>query len=97
MCHTPVGRQPSQMALGLNPQAPNFEENVMTVAQLFWVTKNGIRFIRGAAHRHLQHTAVIVQECRTWLQPHSTTENYHANRNNECDRNDLRRLRQQSD
>ncbi|MDQ2946154.1 MAG: cytochrome c [Acidobacteriota bacterium] len=44
MCHTPVGRQPSPMALGLNPQAPTFEENDMTVAQLFWVAKNGIRF-----------------------------------------------------
>jgi mono/diheme cytochrome c family protein len=44
MCHTPAGRQPSPMALGLNPQAPTFEENDMTVAQLFWVAKNGIRF-----------------------------------------------------
>jgi mono/diheme cytochrome c family protein len=44
MCHTPVGRKPSAMALGLNPQAPTFEENDMTVAQLFWVAKNGIRF-----------------------------------------------------
>jgi mono/diheme cytochrome c family protein len=44
MCHTPVGRQPSPMALGFNPQAPSFEENDMTVAQLFWAAKNGIRF-----------------------------------------------------
>ncbi len=44
MCHTPVGRQPSPMALGFNPQAPTFEENDMTVAQLFWAAKNGIRF-----------------------------------------------------
>jgi mono/diheme cytochrome c family protein len=44
MCHTPVGRQPGPMALGFNPQAPSFEENDMTVAQLFWVAKNGIRF-----------------------------------------------------
>jgi mono/diheme cytochrome c family protein len=44
MCHTPVGRQPSPMALGFNPQAPTFEENDMTAAQLFWVAKNGIRF-----------------------------------------------------
>ena len=44
MCHTPVGRQPTPMALGFNPQAPSFEENDMTVAQLFWVAKNGIRF-----------------------------------------------------
>jgi mono/diheme cytochrome c family protein len=44
MCHTPVGRQPSPMALGFNPQAPTFAENDMTVAQLYWVAKNGIRF-----------------------------------------------------
>lgn len=44
MCHTPAGRKPSPMALGFNPQAPSFEENDMTVAQLFWVAKNGIRF-----------------------------------------------------
>jgi mono/diheme cytochrome c family protein len=44
MCHTPVGRTPTPMAKGLNPQAPTFEENDMTVAQLFWVAKNGIRF-----------------------------------------------------
>lgn len=44
MCHTPTGRQPSPLALGLNPQAPSFKENDMTVAQLFWVAKNGIRF-----------------------------------------------------
>ena len=44
MCHTPMGRKPSPMALGFNPQAPSFEENDMTVAQLFWAAKNGIRF-----------------------------------------------------
>jgi mono/diheme cytochrome c family protein len=44
MCHTPVGRQPTPMARGFNPQAPSFEENDMTVSQLFWVAKNGIRF-----------------------------------------------------
>lgn len=44
MCHSPVGRQPTAMALGFNPQAPTFEENDMTAAQLFWVAKNGIRF-----------------------------------------------------
>ncbi|CAN5162496.1 hypothetical protein BH11PSE14_BH11PSE14_02350 [soil metagenome] len=44
MCHTPVGRTPSPMALGLNPQAPSFAENDMTAAELFWATKHGIRF-----------------------------------------------------
>jgi mono/diheme cytochrome c family protein len=44
ICHTPAGRQPTSMSAGFNPQAPSFEENDMTAAQLFWVAKNGIRF-----------------------------------------------------
>ena len=46
MCHTPTGRTPRPMAVGFNPQAPNFGPGAddMTAAQLFWVTKNGIRF-----------------------------------------------------
>jgi mono/diheme cytochrome c family protein len=44
MCHTPVGRTATPMALGFNPQAPTFEENDMTAAELFWAAKNGIRF-----------------------------------------------------
>lgn len=46
MCHTPVGRSPTQMAVGFNPQAPGFGKgsDEMTAAELFWVTKNGIRF-----------------------------------------------------
>lgn len=46
MCHTPVGRKATPMAIGFNPQAPGFGEDAddMTPAGLFWVTKNGIRF-----------------------------------------------------
>ncbi|WP_447954046.1 c-type cytochrome [Sphingopyxis chilensis] len=46
MCHTPPGGQPTMMAEGLNPQAPPLAELVsdMNDAELFWVTKNGIRF-----------------------------------------------------
>lgn len=46
MCHIPVGRTPTPMAIGLNPQAPGFGENAddMSAAQLFWATKYGIRF-----------------------------------------------------
>ena len=44
MCHTPVGRTPTPMASGFNPQAPTFEENDMTAAELFWAAKHGIRF-----------------------------------------------------
>lgn len=46
MCHTPVGRTPTAMAAGFNPQAPGFGEDAddMGEAELFWVTKNGIRF-----------------------------------------------------
>ncbi|MCC6208308.1 MAG: cytochrome c [Gammaproteobacteria bacterium] len=44
MCHTPVGRTATPMAIGLNPQAPTFEEIDMTAAEQFWAAKNGIRF-----------------------------------------------------
>jgi mono/diheme cytochrome c family protein len=46
MCHTPPGGQPTMMSEGLNPQAPPLAELVsdMNDAELFWVTKNGIRF-----------------------------------------------------
>lgn len=46
MCHTPVGRTPDPMAVGFNPQAPSFgpDADDMEPAELFWVTKNGIRF-----------------------------------------------------
>ena len=46
MCHTPPGRRATMMSKGLNPQAPPLAELVedMTANELFWVTKNGIRF-----------------------------------------------------
>lgn len=46
MCHTPPGQSVTSMAEGLNPQAPALNELVedMTDAELFWATKNGIRF-----------------------------------------------------
>lgn len=46
MCHTPVGRKAKPMAVGFNPQAPGFgaDADEMTASELFWVTKNGIRF-----------------------------------------------------
>ena len=44
-CHGAPGRQPSATGLGLNPQAPDLAESAqhMNAAELFWVTKNGIR------------------------------------------------------
>ena len=45
MCHTPPGRQVTSMSKGLNPAAPPLAELVdMNDAELFWVTKHGIRF-----------------------------------------------------
>ena len=46
MCHTPIGRVPQPMAVGFNPQAPGFGPGAddMSGTELFWVTKNGIRF-----------------------------------------------------
>lgn len=46
MCHAMPGREPTPMSQGLNPQAPPLVglASEMTDAELFWVTKNGIRF-----------------------------------------------------
>ncbi|MFH1820105.1 c-type cytochrome [Thiobacillus sp.] len=46
MCHAPPGRPVPPMAKGLNPEAPAMVEEVeeMSPAELFWVTRNGIRF-----------------------------------------------------
>ncbi len=44
-CHTAPGRQPSPLAKGLNPPAPDLAEEALEEPPevLFWVTKNGIR------------------------------------------------------
>jgi len=44
-CHGAPGRDPEAMGLGLNPAAPDLSEAAqeMTPAELFWVTKNGIK------------------------------------------------------
>jgi mono/diheme cytochrome c family protein len=44
-CHGAPGRDPEAMGQGLNPPAPDLGEEAaeMTPAELFWVTKNGIR------------------------------------------------------
>ena len=46
MCHTPPGREQTAMSKGLNPEAPALAELVedMTDPELFWATRNGIRF-----------------------------------------------------
>lgn len=46
MCHTAPGRTPTPMAVGFNPQAPGFGDaaDVMSPAEVFWATKNGIKF-----------------------------------------------------
>lgn len=44
-CHGAPGRGPDAMGQGLNPRAPDLAEEAtgMTPAELFWVTKHGIR------------------------------------------------------
>jgi len=44
-CHGAPGREPEAMGMGLNPPAPDLGEEVteLTTAELFWVTKNGIK------------------------------------------------------
>ena len=44
-CHGAPGRDPQAQGLGLNPAPPDLAESAerMTPAELFWVTKHGIR------------------------------------------------------
>jgi mono/diheme cytochrome c family protein len=44
-CHGAPGQAPDAMGLGLNPPAPDLADSAqrMSAAQLFWVTKHGIR------------------------------------------------------
>lgn len=44
-CHGAPGKRPGPVGLGLNPPAPVLQESAerMSVAELFWVTKHGIK------------------------------------------------------
>jgi mono/diheme cytochrome c family protein len=44
-CHGAPGKEPTDMAKGLNPQPPDLSESAedMSPEELFWVTKNGVR------------------------------------------------------
>jgi len=44
-CHGAPGKRPGEVGRGLNPQAPDLAESAkeMTSAELFWVTKHGIK------------------------------------------------------
>lgn len=44
-CHGAPGKEPAAIGQGLNPQAPDLAESAahMNPAELFWVTKHGIR------------------------------------------------------
>lgn len=44
-CHGAPGQEPEAVGKGLNPAAPDLSESAahMDAAELFWVTKNGIR------------------------------------------------------
>ena len=55
-CHGAPGKQPAAIGLGLNPPAPDLVESAanLSAAELFWVTKNGIKMTGmpawGASH-----------------------------------------------
>ena len=44
-CHGAPGKEPDAVGKGLNPPAPDLSQsaNEMTAAELFWITKHGIR------------------------------------------------------
>ena len=64
-CHTRPGGTPSAVADGLNPPPPDLAESAehMTAAELFWVTKNGIKMTGmpawGASHEDEQLWPVV--------------------------------------
>ena len=64
-CHQAPGHPPTALARGLNPPAPDLAESVrfMTPAELFWVTKHGIRMTGmpawGATHEDDELWSVV--------------------------------------
>src|ERR1043166_1608563 len=44
-CHGAPGKDPADIAKGLNPEAPDLSDAVsdMTTGQMFWIIKNGIK------------------------------------------------------
>lgn len=44
-CHGAPGRDPAEIAKGLNPEAPDLSDVAadMTTGQMFWIIKNGIK------------------------------------------------------
>jgi mono/diheme cytochrome c family protein len=44
-CHGAPGQEPAELGKGLNPAPPDLAESAqhMTTAELFWVTKNGVK------------------------------------------------------
>lgn len=44
-CHSAPGKQESNLAQGLNPKAPDLSKSALELspAELFWVTKNGVK------------------------------------------------------
>jgi mono/diheme cytochrome c family protein len=51
-CHGAPGRDPGDIAKGLNPDAPDLSDAVgdMTTAQMFWIIKNGIKMSAMASY-----------------------------------------------
>ncbi len=64
-CHGAPGQQPEAMGQGLNPPPPDLVESAaqMTPAELFWVTKNGIKMTGmpawGATHEDAELWPVV--------------------------------------
>jgi len=64
-CHTRPDGTPSAVAEGLNPSPPDLAESAthMTAAELFWVTKNGVKMTGmpawGASHEEAQLWPVV--------------------------------------
>ena len=81
VCHGAPGQDPTEIARGLNPSAPDLagSANDMTPAELFWVTKNGVKMTGmpsfGATHSDGKIWAIVafLERLRTL-----TTDEYKA-------------------
>ena len=78
-CHGAPGKDPADIAKGLNPEAPDLSDAAgdMTSAQLFWIVKNGIK-MSGMASYGKVHSDEEIWNIVAFLQrlPKMTSEEY---------------------
>jgi len=78
-CHGAPGKDPGNIAKGLNPEAPDLSDAVgdMTTGQMFWIIKNGIK-MSGMASYGKVHSDDEIWNIVAFVQrlPNMTPEEY---------------------